>query len=129
MQTISPRLYLGVLAAALSLTTAGPAAAHWRAGLHPHARAGVHAPWVAPPAVVLRAPALALIDFNVEPKTTRIWVDGSYRGTCEEFDGHPQKMALAPGRHHVRLESPAGGVTERTVELPAGYELNLDLGR
>ena len=77
--------------------------------------------------VVVRTRPIALVDFNVHPKTTKIYVDGSYRGICDEFDGYPQKMSLAPGRHQVRLVLPDGSQISRTIELTPGYELNLNI--
>ncbi len=69
----------------------------------------------------------ALVDFNVTPKATKIWVDGSYRGTCAEFDGHPQKMVLRPGTYHIKLVTPDDDVIHRDVTVQAGYEVNLKL--
>jgi len=69
----------------------------------------------------------AVVDFNVTPKATRIFVDRTYRGTCAEYDGFPNKMALKPGRHHLRLVTPDGREYERRVELAAGYEVNVNL--
>jgi len=77
--------------------------------------------------VVVRTRPIALVDFNVHPKTTRIYVDGSYRGICDEFDGYPQKMSLTPGRHYIRLVLPDGSQISRTIELAPGYELNLNI--
>ena len=115
------------LTAAVALLAAGEARAHW--GVHAHWHhgtwvAGGHVAWAGGITV---GPGLSVVDFNVEPRTTRIWVDGTYRGVCDEFDGYPQKMYLAPGRHHIRLVAPDGRTVERTVELGRGYELNLDI--
>jgi hypothetical protein len=77
--------------------------------------------------VVVNGRPAAVVDFNVKPRATRIYVDGSYRGTCQEYDGHPQKMYLKPGRHHIRLVTPDGVEVERDVEVAAGYEVNLNL--
>jgi hypothetical protein len=115
------------LAAAAMLLVAGEAKAHW--GVHGHWHHGTwavggHVVW---PVGVAVGPAPSVVDFNVEPRTTKIWVDGTFRGICDEFDGYPQKMYLAPGRHHIRLVAPDGCTVERTVELGRGYELNLDV--
>jgi len=116
----------GLLATGIALA-ATPAGAHWAPRATPHGRWwNVRATFGASPVLLVRGRPPALVDFNVEPKSTRIWVDGTFRGICDEFDGHPQKMSLAPGRHHIRLVLPDGRELVRTVELSPGYELNLD---
>lgn len=118
------------IAAAVAALAVTPSAwAHWGVAGHVHRShfvVGGHAGWpLAQPVVV--APRQGVVDFNVSPPETRIFVDGTYRGTCEEFDGYPQKMYLRPGLHRIRLQAPDGRQLERTVEIGPGYELNLDL--
>ena len=108
-----------------------PATAHRRARPHRHV--------IVRPSIVIGTPApvqrvvlvagkpSAVIDFNVQPKATRIFIDGTYRGTCAEFDGYPQKMYLSPGLHHIRLVTPDGVEINRKVDLVAGYEVNINL--
>lgn len=116
-----------ILAAAVAVL-ASPALAHRlvRTHLQGH-RWWVGAAFPIAPTVILRSRPLSLVDFNVHPKSTAIYVDGTYRGICDEFDGHPQKMSLSPGRHHIRLVLPDGSQISRTVELAPGYELNLNI--
>ena len=78
------------------------------------------------PVYVVGRPA-ATLDFNVKPSKTAIYVDGTYRGTCDDFDGWPQKMHLAPGRHRIRLVTPDGVRVERDVKLAAATEVDIDL--
>ena len=68
-----------------------------------------------------------MLDINVKPKATELWVDGRYRGTCGEFDGHPGKLHLAAGLHDIRLVLPDGTAVERQVRVRAGVELNVGL--
>lgn len=115
------------LLAAAAILLATPATAHWAARTHIHAhRWWVGATFPTHQTVVVRVPPVATVDFNVHPKTTRIFVDGTYRGTCDEFDGHPQRMTLASGRHQVRLVFPDGTELVRTIELAPGHELNIN---
>ncbi len=109
-----------------ALLVAATGAAHW----HPRARPLLVR--VGPPRPVglvvhVAGRPTALVDFDVEPKATRIFVDGAFRGTCDELDGHPQKLALRPGRHHLRLVAPDGATVERQIEAVAGHEVEVDL--
>jgi hypothetical protein len=40
----------------------------------------------------------------VEPNQTRVYVDGYYAGTVDDFDGIFQRLYLSPGRHDVTLK-------------------------
>jgi hypothetical protein len=77
--------------------------------------------------VLVSGKPAAVVDFNVSPEKTRIYVDGTFRGLCDDFDGYPRKMYLKPGRHIIRLVSPSGVVVVEKVELAAGFEVNLNL--
>ncbi len=43
------------------------------------------------------------IRFDVTPKDAAVYVDGFYAGIADDFSGS-QRLQLAPGRHHVRLD-------------------------
>ena len=79
-----------------------------------------------PTAVVVR-PDSATIDFDVEPEESKIYVDGRYRGTADDFDGFPDVLSLKPGEHEVRIETPDGRVTSKLVELASGAAVTVDL--
>jgi hypothetical protein len=89
------------------------------------------------PVIVARRPAAVpyraygTIDFDVDPENARIWVDGTYRGTADDFDGYPRTMALPAGRHTVTIRTRSGGIWSRAVTVLPGRELELDfdLGR
>jgi hypothetical protein len=82
---------------------------------------------------VVRSPKLVdgrpqgVLDLNVRPRTTAVWVDGRLRGTCAAFDGQPGKLHLAPGLRDVRLVTPDGVRVTRQLRVRAGVELNLSL--
>jgi hypothetical protein len=40
----------------------------------------------------------------VEPRETRVYVDGYYAGIADDFDGLFQRLNLSPGRHEVALK-------------------------
>ncbi len=119
--------------AALSLTTMlFPAvAAHPRAHDHRH-RASTAVIVVGKPkpvrqAVVVNGTAQGVLDLNVKPKETEVWIDGRMRGTVDAFDGHPAKLHLRPGIHEVKLVTPEGIEVSRDLRVRAGVELNIGL--
>lgn len=40
----------------------------------------------------------------VDPSETRVYVDGSYAGTADEYDGLFQRLHVSPGRHELTLK-------------------------
>jgi len=77
-------------------------------------------------AVIDGRPA-GVLDLNVEPRATEVWVDGTRRGTCADFDGFPAKLTLTAGLHEIELVTPDGLVVEREVRVVAGREINVGL--
>ncbi|NJN64793.1 MAG: hypothetical protein HC882_07870 [Acidobacteria bacterium] len=69
----------------------------------------------------------AAVDFRVRPNETQVYVNGVLRGTCDDFDGYPQKLYLRPGVHSLRLVTPDGASIEQDVRLVAGTEIDIDL--
>jgi len=108
-----------------------PAFAHRarHAHRHPH-RARVlvvGGPVVLAAPVVIRGVAHGAIDFDVEPATTEVHVDGTLRGQADQFDGHPEKLYLRAGTHRITLVTPDGETHTRKVRIVAGHEINLSL--
>ena len=68
-----------------------------------------------------------VLDMNVKPKDTEVWVDGKMRGTADDFDGHPQKLSLPAGPHTLKLITPDGEVYRRELHVTAGTEVELNL--
>ena len=68
-----------------------------------------------------------VLDLNVKPKKTEVWTDGKYRGTCDAFDGYPNKLYLLPGVHRIKLVTPDGLEVAREVHVRAGLEINVGL--
>lgn len=122
--------FLAAIAIA-GLLGSGLAEAHQRARFHRHARTtavivvGKAKP--APRALVVNGARHGVLDLNVKPKTTRVWIDGRLRGTCAAFDGFPNKLTLAPGIHTIKLVTPEGYEAVRDVRVRAGIEVNIGL--
>ena len=67
------------------------------------------------------------VDFNVEPQSSRLWVDGRYFGIADDFNGWPQTARLPAGYHDVRVVAPDGRRDERRIFVAAGREMNFNL--
>lgn len=121
------------LALFLALPFAASEALAHRAGRphrHPHraryvVRVGTAVALARP--IVINGVAHGAIDFDVEPATTEVRVDGALRGQVDDFDGHPQKLVLRAGTHRITLVTPDGESLTRKVKIIAGHEINLKL--
>jgi hypothetical protein len=61
----------------------------------------------------------------VEPRDTRVYVDGYYAGIADDFDGIFQRLNLAPGRHDVSLR--LDGYRTHNVKVYVPYDGTLKL--
>lgn len=73
-----------------------------------------------------RGVRFALIDTDISPETAEVWLDGTYAGVADDFDGRPDFLYLKPGRY--RLEFRAAGYEPYVVDLSvsSGQRVNLD---
>lgn len=78
-------------------------------------------------AVIVAGQPRGVIDVNVKPKATAVYVDGKLRGTAGQLDGRPGKLVLRPGVRRIKLVTPGGVVVRRDVWVRAGVEINLGL--
>ena len=122
---------LAVLAIA-GLLSAGVLDAHTRTRAQRWTRAPVAVIVIGNPHPTQRVKTLSgvrpgVLDLNVRPRATEVWIDGDRRGTCAAFDGHPSKLTLAPGFHTIRLVTPDGIDVTRDVRVRPGVEVNVGL--
>lgn len=63
---------------------------------------------------------------DVSPEEARVYLDGKYIGTADDFDGWPDKLYLRPG--HYRLEFRLSGYEPLSLDVDArpGQELKVD---
>ena len=75
-----------------------------------------------------RAPSgnWALVDTDVSPESARVYLDGQYVGTADDFDGYPDYLYLRTGRY--RLEFRLAGYETRTITVDARPGVKIDLG-
>jgi|SRR5581483_10302880 len=51
-------------------------------------------------------PYVGGIRLDVKPHTGDVFVDGSYAGKVDEYNGAFQSLDLAPGSHHIEIRTP-----------------------
>ncbi|MDQ5871032.1 MAG: PEGA domain-containing protein, partial [Acidobacteriota bacterium] len=75
-----------------------------------------------------RAPSgnWALVDTDVSPESARVYLDGQYVGTADDFDGYPDYLYLRTGRY--RLEFRLEGYETRTIDADARPGVKLEVG-
>lgn len=95
----------------------------------PHAVIVVGQPRILNRTVIIDGRPHGVLDLNVRPKATQVWVNDEFRGHAEAFDGRPEKLWLLPGRQTIRLVTPDGVEVTREVRIKAGVELELRLTR
>ena len=128
-----PAAALAMLAILLLPGLASPVFAHRTGRWHRHPHRAVRRAIIVGTAVALSRPILiagvahGAIDFDVEPPTTEVHVDGTLRGQVDDFDGHPDKLNLRAGTHRITLVTPDGETLTRKVRITAGHEINLKL--
>lgn len=68
----------------------------------------------------------AAVDTDVSPESARVYLDGQYVGTADDFDGYPDYLYLRTGRY--RLEFRLEGFETRTISVDARPGLKIDVG-
>lgn len=75
-----------------------------------------------------RAPSRnwAVVDTDVSPESARVYLDGQYVGTADDFDGYPDYLYLRSGQY--RLEFRLEGFETRTISVDARPGVKMDVG-
>jgi hypothetical protein len=71
-------------------------------------------------------PEWSLIDTDVSPEESRVYLDGVYIGIADDFDGYPDYLYLRNG--HYRLEFRLEGYETKAVELDVRPGAKFDIG-
>ena len=66
---------------------------------------GYRAP-VAPVIIGPGSPLYGGISLEITPYDADVWVDGTWAGRVEDFDGTSQPLTLVPGTHRIELQAP-----------------------
>jgi PEGA domain len=68
----------------------------------------------------------SVVDTDVSPESARVYLDGEFLGTADDFDGYPDYLYLRRGRY--RLEFRLDGYETRTISVDARPGVKLDVG-
>lgn len=66
------------------------------------------------------------VDTDVSPESARVYLDGTYVGTADDFDGYPDYLYLKRGRY--RLEFRLEGYQPRSIDMDARPGVKIDVG-
>jgi hypothetical protein len=72
-----------------------------------------------------RTSTWAVVDTDVSPESARVYLDGQYIGTADDFDGFPDYLYLRRGRY--RLEFRLEGFQPRTIDIDARPGVKVDV--
>lgn len=72
-----------------------------------------------------RASNWAVVDTDVSPESARVYLDGQYIGTADDFDGFPDYLYLRRG--HYRVEFRLEGYQPRTIDVDARPGVKIDI--
>jgi hypothetical protein len=100
-----------------------------------HVRAGVPAHYhrhLYPPQtriVTIKPQNAGRVDFNVNPSSSRIYVDGTYIGVADDYNGglFGETATLKAGKHRIKVVSPDERVVIRDIYVMPGKELDFNL--
>ena len=67
----------------------------------------------------------AVVDTDVSPESARVYIDGQYVGTADDFDGYPDYLYLRRGRYRLEFRLP--GFETRTIEVDARPGTKIDV--
>jgi hypothetical protein len=62
---------------------------------------------------------------EVEPKEARVYVDGDYVGTVDDYDGWWQRLRLPAGKHRIVIRAPGHAPYAETVRVLPGEDHNI----
>jgi hypothetical protein len=59
------------------------------------------------------------------PRDAQVYVDGTYAGVVDDYDGTFQRLDLEPGSHAIEIRTAAGRPLTYDVNLTAGQTLTV----
>jgi hypothetical protein len=62
------------------------------------------------------------VSFDISPSTAQVYVDGTYAGLVEDFDGASEPLLLAPGTHYVEIRLAGFRTATFDVTIAAGED-------
>lgn len=117
---------LSLAAAALLLVSAAPAQAHCNCRHRSYRTGYYHSSHYAPAYFHTVSCRSAWIKTDVEPDEARVYVDGRYVGTADDYDGFPRKLRVAPGTHRVTFRLRGYAPYSVVVNAASGRVVDVD---
>lgn len=131
---------LTLAAAALLSVSAAPALAHCECRQRSHRTAHVRShrtahvrsvdyAYVSAPRASAYVPApraVAWIKTDIEPDEARVYLDGRYIGTADDYDGWPRKLCVAAGTHRLTFRLRGYAPYSVVIHAAPGRVVDLD---
>lgn len=67
----------------------------------------------------------ARVDTDVSPEAAEVFLDGTYIGSADDFDGLPDYLYLEPGRYRLEFRHPSYETLVKEVQARRGQELRI----
>jgi len=68
----------------------------------------------------------ARVDTDVRPEAAEVYLDGTYIGSADDFDGFPDYLYLEPGKYRIEFRHPSYETLARDLEVRRGQQLRFD---
>ena len=68
----------------------------------------------------------AAVDTDVSPEEARVYLDGTYIGTADDFDGAPGYLFLLPGRYKLEFRHPLYETIALDLDVHRGEKVKVD---
>ena len=72
------------------------------------------------PVIIGSAPIFGGVALEMSPYDADVYVDGTYAGRVEDFDGSKQPLTLVPGTHRIEVQAPGYAPLTFDVGMQAG---------
>lgn len=63
------------------------------------------------------------VDTDVSPEATEVYLDGTYIGSADDFDGYPDFLYLEPGTYELEFRHPSYETLKKKVQIRAGQAI------
>jgi hypothetical protein len=68
----------------------------------------------------------AVVDTDISPESARVYLDGQYIGTADDFDGYPDYLYLRRGSYRLEFRLEGYQSRELSVDARPGVKIDLD---
>ena len=68
----------------------------------------------------------ARVDTDVSPEAAEVFLDGTYVGAADDFDGIPDYLYLEPGKYRLEFRHPSYETLVKEIQVRRGQEVRLD---